>query len=352
MCKKQLSKISTIVYTKPATTFTMPIDCFEIEWAAFHQVKQDLSPTVPAATKKSEPFVCDSCQGRQIFNEDNLPVCTSCGVVVSSWIDDGPEWINGTNEDGTSIDRARCGPAADTDLFSAQWGSGTVMSSRGKQTAASRRIARINFHQSMNHKDRSLFHAYKSIDIAAVDKLKLPESTVRGAKIMYRKFTTEKLTRGQVRTGIKANCIFYACKLDGFSRTTKEVADAFGIPTKDLSRTSELFRNVMLKETEKVKDKSTSGVTNASDVISRLLNEFDIENRRFIHARCIKFHSKISDCVELMGKTPTSVASVIILKVLEGKVTKQDIVQKCNISMPTLNKIEGIINKYLEASNK
>jgi hypothetical protein len=56
----------------------------------------------------------------------------------------------------------------------------------------------------------------------------------------------------------------------------------------------------------------------------------------------------LQSCVQLMGKTPTSVASVIILKVLKEFVTKGTVCQKCNISLPTLNKIEVLVNKYLE----
>jgi transcription initiation factor TFIIB len=342
--------VCLIIY-KPAAIMTF--ESLELEWANFEKVRQ--SYPVPATTthKRISPDFCP-CGGYRVFGDDNLPVCTTCGVVVDMYVDDGPEWINGNNDDGGGgVDKCRVGQAKDTFLFSEQWGGGTMIVSRGRQTASARRISRINFHQSMNHRDRSLFHAYKSIDAAAVDVLRLPETIVRNAKIMYRKFCTEKLTRGSVRTGIKANCILYACKIScGARRTTKEVADAFGIPTKDVSRTTELFRTTMLSETELTDGKSSDGITNPSDVIHRLLNDFEFGNMRKCRVKCIQFYDRISDCVELMGKTPKSIASVIILKVFNEHVTKQEIVQKCSISMPTLNKIEGIINKYLEELDK
>jgi transcription initiation factor TFIIB len=62
----------------------------------------------------------------------------------------------------------------------------------------------------MNHKDRSLFHAYKDIDEACHT---LTRSILKDAKMMYRKFNDGKLTRGAVRLGIKANCVLYACRL-------------------------------------------------------------------------------------------------------------------------------------------
>ena len=321
---------------------------FEFEWASFKQFRESSVPATTLSKPKTvNEFIC-SCGGCKIFNEDGFPVCVECGVTVQHWIDDGAEWVNGSNEDGTTQDKSRCGAVKDTDLFSEQWGNSTIMKSSGRQTASSRRIARINFHQSMNHRDRALYHAYKSMDEAAKNNLSLSDKTIRTAKIMYRKFNEDKLTRGAVRTGIKANCVLYACKIEGIPRTTKEIADAFGIPTKDISRTTEIFRKTLLDETQKSDEQSSDGISKPSNVVSRLLNDFPIENRRVVATKCKKLAAALEDCVELMGKTPNSIAAVIIFKIFDGQVTKQEIVKKCGVSMPTLNKIEITINKYLE----
>ena len=58
---------------------------------------------------------------------------------------------------------------------------------------------------------------------------------------------------------------------------------------------------------------------------------------------CIKFSNKLSECVELMGKTPSSIAAVVILKVTDGSISKQDISKRCSVSLPTLNKIDIIV---------
>jgi hypothetical protein len=54
------------------------------------------------------------------------------------------------------------------------------------------------------------------------------------------------------------------------------------------------------------------------------------------------------DCVDLMSKTPNSVASAIIYNILGDRVTKNEMCDKCSVSIPTLNKIEMIIKKHLE----
>ena len=289
-------------------------------------------------------FGCKGCGASKVIGPDNLPVCPSCGLLESMFIDESPEWTSGVTESGVSKDPSRCGNlASDTELFSTSWGTGTVINAGYGTSYALRRMARINFHTSMNHKDRSLFHAYKDIDGSARDFLHLSEKIIRDAKVMYRKFNLEKLTRGAVRLGIKANCVMYACKLSNVPRTTKEIADSFGIPTKDLSRTSHLFRETILNDIQK----SAPTVTKPVDVMYRLLNCFE-ETSGDTRMKCIKLCRTLENCVQLMSKTPNSIASVVILIVL--KVSKTDICEKCNISLPTLSKIEIIAKKYLETS--
>jgi len=335
--------------TKRATMTEVEFE-LEFDWNAFKEAKKEFN--VPATTTPKKmilnDFTCEHCNGPQVIDQNNFRVCTSCGIVNNSNISDEPEWINGMSEGGSSVDKSRCGPPQDLELFSSQWGNSTILSSRGKQTYAQRKMARIAFHQSMNHRDRALFHAYKSFDAAAEEKLRLPPTVIRSAKIMYRKFNSEKLTRGAVRTGMKANCIIYACKMEKIPRTTKEVAEAFGIPSKDVSRTSEMFRNIMLSETKMSDNNSTQAISKPENVVSKFVNLFNIENSRKFRVNCLKFSKILENCVELMGKTPVSIAGVVIFKVSDGDISKHDIVEKCGISMPTLNKIENIINKYLE----
>lgn len=288
------------------------------------------------------------CGGVKMLGLDNLQVCTTCGIVDACYIDETAEWTSGVSEGGVVSDPGRCGMPSDTELFSASWGAGLVINSRGSSYAV-RRMAKVNFHSSMNHRDRALFHAYKDIELAALTRLNLPAIVIRDAKVMYKKFNGEKLTRGAVRCGIKANCVLTACKLANIPRTTKEVADAFEIPSKDISRTSQLFRETLLGDSATV---SESKITKPCDVLPRIMNDFVIEEseKRKIASKCRKMCMHIEQCVELMGKTPNSIASAVILIVLDGQIPKSEVANVCKISMPTLNKIEIIVRKYVECT--
>jgi transcription initiation factor TFIIIB Brf1 subunit/transcription initiation factor TFIIB len=90
-------------------------------------------------------------------------------------------------------------------------------------------------------------------------------------------------------------------------------------------------------------------VTKAHDVMQRLLNSFDVSREE--RYKCNKMCSATDDCVELMSKTPNSVASAIIYIVLSPGMTKAQVCEKCSVSVPTLNKIENIIKKHLEAKS-
>jgi len=281
---------------------------------------------------------CRECSGVKIITPEGLPTCSDCGLVEDNFVDDTPEWTSGLTDDGRVNDPSRCGnPNVNPELFSQNWGKGTIISTQRSSTYENKRMAKINFHMSMNHKDRSLFHAYRDIDEACHT---LPDTVLKDAKMMYRKFNDEKLTRGAVRLGIKANCVLYACRLAQFPRTTKEIADMFGIQSKDISRTTQIFKDTIMGITEK------NYVTKAYDVMQRLLNSFEVSREE--RYNCNKMCSATDDCVELMSKTPNSVASAIIYIVLSPGVTKADVCERCSVSVPTLNKIENIIKKHLE----
>jgi transcription initiation factor TFIIB len=305
-------------------------------WKQLEELKPKENEVKPVITS-----ICRECDGIKVITREGLPTCSVCGLVDSYFVDDTAEWTSGITDDGKVNDPSRCGnPNANPELFSQNWGKGTIISTQHSSTYENKRMAKINFHMSMNHKDRSLFHAYRDIDEACHT---LQDSVLKDAKILYRKFNNEKLTRGAVRLGIKANCVLYACRLAQTPRTTKEIADMFGIQSKDISRTTQIFKDNILGVTKK------NYVTKSYDVMQRLLNSFEITREERL--KCNKMCAATDNCVELMSKTPTSVASAIIYIVIGHRVTKSEMCDRCSVSIPTLNKIEIIIKKHLELLN-
>lgn len=276
------------------------------------------------------------------WSEHTLPTCTSCGRCDSEYVSDEPEWRGGMDDDGEVSDPSRVGAPTD-DRFSESWSMGTIMNVRFNASYAQKKLARIDFHTSMNYKDRSLFHNYQDIERAGKHVLSLPPYVVSEAEHMYKKFSQERLTRGAVRMGIKANCLYQACKNNGIARTVPEIAEAFGIPNKDISRTSEMFRDV-------IDTSAKPSITRASNVVSRMFNDLTMipeEDRRRLRCKAVRICEHIQESMALMGKTPKTIAATVIYVLVET-VNKFVICQVCGVSVPTLNKLEPIVRAEIK----
>ena len=310
-------------------------------WSDFEICRTQVAPEdVPIRTHAD--YMCEHCGGRRQYDVfDDLPVCIDCGRVDYEFISEEPEWRSGGDEG--KADPSRVGAPVNTDHFSAAWGASTIMSVAKQASYQQKRLAMINLHNSMNHRDRALFHAYQELDRIGKEVLKLPASIMYIIKIKYKAFNEAVLTRGAVRNGIKANCVFQACREAGVSRTTQEIADAFGIPARDLSRTFDMYQE-QLPETE-------VHITTAADVIPRFFNDITCvpeSQRGRIKMKIVNVAKEMAECVELQGRTPKAVACAIIFVVLKEAglaPDKAELCKICGVSVPTLSKIEVIVRK-------
>jgi transcription initiation factor TFIIIB Brf1 subunit/transcription initiation factor TFIIB len=312
-------------------------------WADFDSLRSVDEPSV--IIRAHADYICEACGGRKQFDVyDDLPVCIDCGRVDFEFVSDEPEWRSGGDADGHGGDPSRVGAPVNTDHFSASWGNSTVMSVKNG-TYQQKRLAMINLHTSMNHKDRALFHAYQNLDKIGKHTLGLPDCVMYSAKIKYKAFNEAVLTRGAVRNGIKANCIFQACREFNVARTTKEIADAFGIPARDISRTFDMYQE-QVPETE-------VHITTATDLVPRFFNEItcipDAQKGR-VKAKVVRSCKELEECVELMGRTPKAVACAVMFFVIKEtgfSIDKAELCKICGVSVPTLGKIEAIVRNQL-----
>lgn len=305
----------------------------QIAWEQFDMLTGQNTKPIQSKNPYAHYF-CASCNGSKVFIPGELPTCGTCGLVDTEYISEEPEWASGIDNDGEVCDGSRVGAPLDLELFSSKWGAGCVLSVGSRSTYYMKKLARIDFHSSMNHRDRALHHAYVEFDRVKA-KLGLTDATIRIAKIKYREMTESKLTRGAVRMGVKANCVFLACKEMNVPRSTKEIADAFDISAHDMGRTSS-----MMVDTGDVK------VTQARDLINRILSKLNVDDknaRKTMYTMC----ERVENCPKLMGKTPNGVASAVIYTVLamQGGISKQMVCQAADVSVPTLNKIEMILKQ-------
>lgn len=288
----------------------------------------------PAETVREDPDFCKNCKTHGNINHN---VCMNCGLTSNNWIDEGAEWRSGVSEDGIVHDPCRVGMAQDP-LYSSDWGKSTVMNVKRHQAKNYRLASIINYHGGMNHKDRALHKAYADFDRAA-SNLKVNGAIVKMAKMLYKNFTEDTLTRGKVRTGIKANCLFFACKSQDVPRSTQEVAAAFDIETKDISRTFD-------KAKESIRP-AQNKITKPSDMVPRIFNNLDVVLDRSMGVKkmkCVKKCDKLMECPKLMSKTPLAIAAVVVMQELQ--MSRAETARVSGVSVATISKIEAVVKAW------
>jgi transcription initiation factor TFIIB len=273
------------------------------------------------------------------MTSDGLPACSKCGLVENTYLDEGAEWISSFDSFGVVADNARC-PLAERnpELYSSSWGQSTAIKTNRMSAVSLKRMAKINFHQSMNHRDRSLYHAYADIDEKARD---IPENVRSMAKLYYMKFCEKELTRGNVRIGIRANCVLHACNAAGVPRTMKEIAELWRIDPKHMSRTAQRLRKAI-----ETREKSIRA--DPRDVLQRVFTYFQdamqVGDRRRMNDMC----DALSGSVELQSRTPATIAAAVASIVLSERVDRVEIAEKCSVSLPTLIRMENSVKHHLE----
>jgi len=312
-------------------------------WAQLDQLRSAPEPTEFPVSRFDTFSTCECGEYRQfVFDEFNgftlasdLPVCQNCGRCDDTYISDEPEWNGGMGDDGEVSDPSRVGAPTNTDHFSAGWNLGCNMQVH-KQT----KMSVMNFYLSVNHRDRALYLAYQEMDNINRTHLGLPDNIMYSAKMKYKKFVEAVLCRGTVRVAIKAHCIFQACKEAGVNRTSREISDAFGIQERDISRTTDIYK-------EQNPDTAQVHMTMPKDLIARFFNSIEVEDKGRVKMKCVNACIKIEDCIKLQGRTPKAVACAVIFVVLEGKLSKKQICEICDVSTPTLSKLEPIVRAEL-----
>ena len=301
----------------------------------FFELARQAMDVPPPSVEAEVSDGCNHCGGKMIENFETDMVCSQCGIVDESRgrIDQGAEWSSCVTDEGAK-DGSRVGMAANPLYHS--WGSGSKIGKTKGMTVAQKRMAKIDFHLSSNHKDRALHQAYLDIQEACAP-LGISTNTIELAKAFYKRITAKGITRGVVRKGMKANCVYYACKRDGYPRTLHEIANAFGLDPRDISRTSNKFRDCLDEEDTEER------VTMASDMIPRLMNEIQPMTPGKVICKIVNLCKRIEKTSEFMGKVSGGVAGACILySIKDADIEK--IKEATQVSTITLNKLKQKID--------
>ena len=272
--------------------------------------------------------VNENCQSIEFNFEGNEYICTSCSMVQNKVMDTNAEWRFYGSEDNKSSNPTRCGMPVNQFMPKSSIGSVIGMENTANKFFQYTRMRKYHLWNSMPYKERSLFAILNSINVQAGNS-GLSQTIIDDAKVLYKKLSEEKISRGDNRHGLIASSIYMSCKSNNVPRSAKEVAKMFNLNISIMTKGCKKFNEIMNINY----DSSTP-----EDFIKRFCTKL---NRSDIVDTCIHVIKKADEYSIVAENAPPSIAAGVIYLVSNiGKhnITKKQISKICDISEVTINK--------------
>jgi transcription initiation factor TFIIIB Brf1 subunit/transcription initiation factor TFIIB len=295
---------------------------------------------------KPEISCCDIKDNYQ--NDNDMIICKVCKNVITN-ICDNPEWRYYGSKDNKSSDPTRCGMPVNTLLPESSVGSSVSFSSNSNGMYQIRKMQQWS---GMPYKERSVYKVFLEIQNVC-DRNDIPSKIVTEAKSIYKIVSSTKISRGTNRAGIIASCVYFACKECDVPRSSKEIADMFGITSNIMTKGVKKCQEIIHMD-KKNKDRiSKTKSTKPEDFINRFCNKLNIgesDTEKILKICSITVKNYI-----ISENTPPSIASGCIyyfIKKNKLDISKKNISDVCKISEVTINKCCKTIEEKDELFNE
>ena len=287
--------------------------------------------------------ICESSDNIRHDKKNAIVVCTKCGFVLDIIMDDNPEW---RHYEDNIVDTSRC--SHPVSYLLPQSSLGTTIGGKGKN-----RLKILHSWNAMPYKERSFNVILKKIEEICV-KGKISKNIEYDAKILCKQVIQgtymhddgkEKniIIRGLNRNSIIAGAIFFACRRNGKTRSSKEIAAIAGIDYTNVTSGCTAFS----KFAESKCSNMNLGTSQPEHFIRRYCEEFRCK-KEFTN-EAVRYANNIRAIRIAATHTPISVATGCILllaDIYDINITKKMIKDKINISEVTINKTYKEFQKY------
>ena len=364
ICKENLQKtvISNInKKTKKNKTDLNSIDKNAL-WDIFDNDKQqnDIECVYRNDNIIENTEICNSCNNILIITEDGFPTCSNpeCGKICKDLLDYSPEWRFHSTEDKNGSDPARCGNPINPLLIESSFGCKVICNAGSSYEM--RKISKWTGWQSMPHKEKALYDEFQFITNMAHNG-GIPKKFIEDAMVIHKDISEQKMFRGLNRDGIKSASIYLSCRLNGFPRTSHEIAEIFKLDKASATTGCSMAVNI-LQNIERHSDNEQSNlcVTLPSSFIDRFCSKLNMNKELTMLSTFIA--KKIEKTSLITDNIPHAIAAGIVyfISITCGlNNNKQDIKQISGVSEVTINKCykklhlnkdkllpQKIINKY------
>ena len=279
---------------------------------------------------------CLNCKSSNLIvrcqngSSDDYIVCYECGVVKEESID-----INSCFENDEGV-------GAQINYFYPKSSLGTTISGKAS------RVKLINQWNLQPYEEKVLQEVFKEIE-KVCKAYKIHRQIINTTLNLYKKVNDSKHTFGKNMgkkiikrrfnlIGLKAACVYFACKLYKHPKSVTFIANMFNIDNKNVSKGIKIFMSML--RTSKDDMYFNLGTINPEDFIRDYCTHLKItaENSKLAHTICQNI-----DAIQIAtDHQPTSIAAVSILLMAQLKnvsVTKKELRDMFEISDVTLSKI-------------
>ena len=301
-------------------------------WNLFDDIKKE--EHIDNGINNTDVIKC-YCGCEDFIKEDNMNICTKCSSIVSNVIESGAEWRFYGNDDNRDGDPSRCGMPTNNLLPKSSIGS--MISCGYKDNIDIRRIRMFQMWNSMPYDERTLWNVFDKMTANTINN-GIPQKVIDNAKVLYKKASEKKISRGDNKDGLIASCIYHSCLLNKVPKSSKDIAAMFNISHVTLNKGNSRFQTLL-----QINVSSPDPIDFISQYGNNLsMSIYDIN-------KCKELVKFIEDNEIMNDNSPTSSAAGIlyyysIIKNLGY--TKKKFAKACNVSEVTIVKCYKIINNY------
>lgn len=300
----------------------------------------NLMDKVDLSIDDSKEIECSYCKSKQFIKDDSLLTCLECYNIIENVIDCSAEWRYYNGDDSKSEDPSRCGLPTNTLLPKSSLGSIIGKSMRDSKDLHC--IRKLQTWTSMPYSERKLLNVFERFT-NNTNNMGISGKVLYDAKIMYKKVSSLKISRGDNNDGLIASCVYYACIINNVPRSIKEIAEMFDISPIILTKGNARFQKL-----------NPMNVLSSSphDFISRFGSQLAMSQQDI--SKCIELSKYLYNEDILKDNSPTGSASGIICYYCNVKnidIAKKFIATTCGVSEVTVTKSMKHILKYDKVIN-
>ena len=278
---------------------------------------------------------CSYCHYDKFIKDDNLLTCVRCHNIIDNIIDCSAEWRYYNGDDNKSEDPSRCG--LPTNVLLPKSSLGSIIGKSMRDSKDLHCIRKLQTWTSMPYSERKLLNVFERFTNNTNNK-GISGKVLYDAKIMYKKVSSLKISRGDNNDGLVASCVYYACIINNVPRSIKEIAEMFEITPITLTKGNARFQKL-----------NPMNVFSSSphEFISRFGSQLNMSQKDI--AVCVELSKYLYDEDILRDNSPTSSASGIICYYCNNKgldISKKYIANICGVSEVTVTKSFKHILKY------